>query len=230
MTVLLGYTVFLLIMNDLLPNNAGKTPIIESDPSEESKLVSSPGAQSSQLIQNLLTSLSRDILVIRSHLDYHSLHEHKQEEWIRVTFIWEGFFLRLYLLLPVVFSIILISSWCMWYKTWTQGLTGVLLQKPFMDSSMVRDTGSSSMSGEEKVASDLTAKLLLLDKLVSLGNDVMETKRKRSFPGFGTPLDRLSLSTMEMKGKQRKVVDLPKRRFGVPIDRLGMNRMANGRG
>ncbi|MGH0177172.1 UNVERIFIED_CONTAM: hypothetical protein FKN15_074727 [Acipenser sinensis] len=28
MTVLLGYTVFLLIMNDLLPNNAGKTPII----------------------------------------------------------------------------------------------------------------------------------------------------------------------------------------------------------
>ncbi|MGH0177171.1 UNVERIFIED_CONTAM: hypothetical protein FKN15_074726 [Acipenser sinensis] len=203
MTLLLGYTVFLLIMNDLLPNNAGGTPIIESDPSEESKLVSSPGAQSSQLIQNLLTSLSRDILVIRSQLDYRSLHEHKQGEWIRIAFIWEAFLLRLYLLLLVVFSIILISSWCMWYRTWTQGLTGVLLQKPFMDSSMVRDTGSSSVSGEEKVASDLTAKLLLLDKLVSLENDVMETKRKRSFPGFGTPLDRLSLSTMEMKGKQR---------------------------
>ncbi|MBN3278054.1 5HT3A protein, partial [Polyodon spathula] len=192
MTLLLGYTVFLLIMNDLLPNNAGGTPIIgiyfsvclalmvvslletifisnvlhqtrsnsrnvptflkritfsfiaklicfspseshhepafknlhsgernvqqELDLSEESKLVSSPEAQSSQLIQNLLTSLSQDILVIRSHLDYRSLHEHKQEEWIRVAFIWDCFLFRLYLLLLVVFSVILISSWCMWYK------------------------------------------------------------------------------------------------------------------
>ncbi|XP_058890279.1 osteocrin-like [Acipenser ruthenus] len=114
---------------------------------------------------------------------------------------------------------------------WISGRSQLAEGAPeFLDSSMVQDVGSSSVSGEEKVASDLTAKLLLLNKLVSLENDVMETKRKRSFPGFGTPLDRLSLSTMEMKGKQRKEVDLPKRRFGVPIDRLGMNRMANSRG
>ncbi|MBN3276695.1 OSTN protein, partial [Polyodon spathula] len=68
---------------------------------------------------------------------------------------------------------------------------------------MVRDAGSSAVSGEEKAASDLTTKLLLLDKLVSLENDVMEAKLKRSFPGFSTPLDRLSISTMELKGKQR---------------------------
>ncbi|XP_041126274.1 osteocrin-like [Polyodon spathula] len=114
---------------------------------------------------------------------------------------------------------------------WISGRSQLVEGAPeFLDSSMVRDVSSSSVSGEEKVARDLTAKLLLLDKLVSLENDVMETKQKRSFPGFGTPLDRLSLSTMELKGKQRKVSDPPKRRFGVPIDRLGTNRMANSRG
>ncbi|XP_075194632.1 osteocrin [Anomaloglossus baeobatrachus] len=86
-----------------------------------------------------------------------------------------------------------------------------------------------SVSNEEKTA-DLAAKLLLLDELVSLENDVIETKKKRSFPGFGSPLDRISASTAEMKGKQRKVVDLTKRRFGIPIDRIGMNRLANTRG
>ncbi|KAK7824549.1 hypothetical protein U0070_021470 [Myodes glareolus] len=55
---------------------------------------------------------------------------------------------------------------------------------------------------EEKSATDLAAKLLLLDELVSLENDVYETKKKRSFPGFGSPLDRLSAGSVEHKGKQ----------------------------
>uniref|UniRef100_F7IR43 Osteocrin n=1 Tax=Callithrix jacchus TaxID=9483 RepID=F7IR43_CALJA len=56
---------------------------------------------------------------------------------------------------------------------------------------------------EEKTATDLTAKLLLLDELVSLENDVTETKKKRSFSGFGSPLDRLSAGSVDHKGKQR---------------------------
>ncbi|XP_073485201.1 osteocrin [Aquarana catesbeiana] len=97
------------------------------------------------------------------------------------------------------------------------------------DSPIVLDVGQRSVSNEEKSA-DLAAKLLLLDELVSLENDVIETKKKRSFSGFGSPLDRISAGTSEIKGKQRKVVDLTKRRFGIPIDRIGMNRLANARG
>ncbi|XP_069829476.1 osteocrin [Dendropsophus ebraccatus] len=97
------------------------------------------------------------------------------------------------------------------------------------DSPLVLDVGQRTVSNEEK-SSDLAAKLLLLDELVSLENDVIETKKKRSFPGFGSPLDRISASTTEIKGKQRKVVELPKRRFGLPIDRIGMNRLTNTRG
>ncbi|XP_056419191.1 osteocrin [Hyla sarda] len=109
---------------------------------------------------------------------------------------------------------------------WT-GLTEASLQR--FDSPLVLDVGQRTVSNEEKSA-DLAAKLLLLDELVSLENDVIETKKKRSFPGFGSPLDRISASTTEIKGKQRKVADLPKRRFGIPLDRIGMNRLANTRG
>lgn len=82
---------------------------------------------------------------------------------------------------------------------------------------------------EEKSATDLAAKLLLLDELVSLENDVFETKKKRSFPGFGSPLDRLSAGSVEHKGKQRKV-DHSKKRFGIPMDRIGRNRLSSSRG
>ncbi|XP_018119088.1 osteocrin isoform X2 [Xenopus laevis] len=99
-----------------------------------------------------------------------------------------------------------------------------------LDTAIVLDGSSRSVSSEEKSAADLAAKILLLDELVSLENDVIETKKKRSFPGFGSPLDRLSAGTTEFKGKQRKVVELPKRRFGIPLDRIGMNRLANTRG
>ncbi|XP_003927067.1 osteocrin isoform X2 [Saimiri boliviensis] len=83
---------------------------------------------------------------------------------------------------------------------------------------------------EEKSATDLTAKLLLLDELVSLENDAIETKKKRSFSGFGSPLDRLSAGSVDHKGKQRKAVDHPKRRLGIPMDRIGRNRLSNSRG
>ncbi|XP_069068879.1 osteocrin [Pleurodeles waltl] len=98
------------------------------------------------------------------------------------------------------------------------------------DRSLLLGTDSHSASSEEKAATDLVAKLLLLDELVSLENDVIETKKKRSFPGFATPLDRLSASSTEVKSKQRKVVELPKRRFGIPLDRIGVNRLSTARG
>ncbi|XP_022425262.1 osteocrin [Delphinapterus leucas] len=94
----------------------------------------------------------------------------------------------------------------------------------------VLDVQSPPTVKEEKSATDLAAKLLLLDELVSLENDVIETKKKRSFSGFGSPLDRLSAGSVDHKGKQRKVVDHPKRRFGIPMDRIGRNRLSNSRG
>ncbi|KAH0506409.1 Osteocrin [Microtus ochrogaster] len=90
---------------------------------------------------------------------------------------------------------------------------------------------SPATGREEKSAIDLAAKLLLLDELVSLENDVYETKKKRSFPGFGSPLDRLSAGSVEHKGKQRKVADHSKKqRFGIPMDRIGRNRLSSSRG
>ena len=50
----------------------------------------------------------------------------------------------------------------------------------------------------------LTAKLLLLDHMTRLENEVIEPKRKRSFPGSNTPLDRLSISTMDPKGSKQR--------------------------
>ncbi|XP_034004150.1 osteocrin [Trematomus bernacchii] len=88
--------------------------------------------------------------------------------------------------------------------------------------------------GGVKEGEELTAKLLRLDELVRMENDVMEPKRKRSFPGNSAPLDRLSISSMETKQggtKQRKVSELPRQRVNPPpIDRIGMSRLPNGRG
>ncbi|XP_062987805.1 osteocrin [Elgaria multicarinata webbii] len=98
-----------------------------------------------------------------------------------------------------------------------------------LDPSLALSKAPASPSSGEKSAVDLAAKLLLLDELVSLENDVIETKKKRSFSGFGSPLDRLSASSVDLKTKQRKVVQLPKRRFGLPLDRIGVNRLSNSR-
>uniref|UniRef100_A0A3Q0QTP8 Osteocrin n=1 Tax=Amphilophus citrinellus TaxID=61819 RepID=A0A3Q0QTP8_AMPCI len=86
-----------------------------------------------------------------------------------------------------------------------------------------------------KVGEELTAKLLLSDHEMRMENDVMEPKRKRSFPINNIPLDRLSISSMETKqgsNKQRyKVVESPRRRLNPPpIDRIGMGRLPNSRG
>ncbi|KFP00493.1 Osteocrin, partial [Calypte anna] len=96
--------------------------------------------------------------------------------------------------------------------------------------SAVLGVGVHATASGEKTATNLGAKLFLLDDLVSMENEVSETKKKRSFPGFGSPIDRISSTAVDAKGKQRKVVELPKRRFGVPLDRIGVSRLSNTKG
>lgn len=72
-----------------------------------------------------------------------------------------------------------------------------------MEPSAALDMATHPTASEEKSASSLAAKLLLLDELVSLENEVTETKKKRSFPGFGSPIDRISATSMDAKSKQR---------------------------
>ncbi|NXL44231.1 OSTN protein, partial [Podilymbus podiceps] len=90
--------------------------------------------------------------------------------------------------------------------------------------------GAHPIASEEKSATNLAAKLVFLDELVSLENEVTETKKKRSFPGFGSPIDRISSTSVDAKSKKRKVVELPKRRFGVPLDRIGVSHLGNTKG
>ncbi|XP_039569891.1 osteocrin isoform X2 [Passer montanus] len=99
-----------------------------------------------------------------------------------------------------------------------------------LEPSAALGVGDHPIASEEKSATSLAAKLFLLDDLVSLENEVTETKKKRSFPGFGSPIDRISSSSVDAKGKQRKVLELPKRRFGVPLDRIGVSHLGNTRG
>ncbi|XP_044210346.1 osteocrin [Thunnus albacares] len=88
--------------------------------------------------------------------------------------------------------------------------------------------------GAVKAGEELTAKLLRVDHLVRMENDVMEPKRKRSFPGNNVPLDRLSVTSMETKpgsNKQSKAVQTSRRRVNpAPIDRIGKSRLPNSRG
>ncbi|KFQ57626.1 Osteocrin [Pelecanus crispus] len=72
-----------------------------------------------------------------------------------------------------------------------------------LEPSAALGMGAHPIVGEEKSATNLAAKLFLLDELVSLENEVTETKKKRSFPGFGSPIDRISSTSVDAKGKQR---------------------------
>ncbi|NXK37265.1 OSTN protein, partial [Piprites chloris] len=99
-----------------------------------------------------------------------------------------------------------------------------------LEPSAALGMGVLPIASEEKSETSLAGKLFLLDDLVSLENEVTETKKKRSFPGFGSPIDRISSTSVDAKSKQRKVLELPKRRFGVPLDRIGVSRLGNTKG
>uniref|UniRef100_A0A8B9FII7 Osteocrin n=1 Tax=Amazona collaria TaxID=241587 RepID=A0A8B9FII7_9PSIT len=99
-----------------------------------------------------------------------------------------------------------------------------------LEPSAALSIGAHPFASEGNSATNLAAKLFVLDELVSLENEVTETKKKRSFPGFGSPIDRISSTSVDVKGKQRKMVELPKRRFGVPLDRIGVSHLGNTKG
>ncbi|NXJ94293.1 OSTN protein, partial [Corythaixoides concolor] len=125
----------------------------------------------------------------------------------------------------VVVHLALVIALLQWHSS------SVLLAEPApepLEPSPALGMGAHPITSEEKSATNLAAKLL--DELVSLENEVTETKKKRSFPGFGSPIDRISSTSADARGKQRKVVELPKRRFGVPLDRIGVSRLGNTKG
>ncbi|XP_077064010.1 osteocrin isoform X2 [Siphateles boraxobius] len=97
----------------------------------------------------------------------------------------------------------------------------------YVESSVVEGRSAQQGQTEQKASGAVNAKHLLHDQLVRLENDVIETKRKRSFPGSNTPLDRLSISNMDPKSNKQRKVELPRRRVSVPIDRIGVGRLPN---
>ncbi|KAM5275061.1 osteocrin isoform 1-T2 [Hipposideros larvatus] len=108
---------------------------------------------------------------------------------------------------------------------WTSGKVLSVDAATEVFDSGVRDVQSPTTAREEKSAADLAAKLMLLDELVSLENDVIETKKKRSFSGFGSPLDRLSAGSVDHKGKQRRLEVLRRttvfaQKFAQKLDKL----------
>ncbi|KAG7234886.1 hypothetical protein INR49_003623 [Caranx melampygus] len=123
------------------------------------------------------------------------------------------------------------------YRKLYSGLDDGLPQRfasQYVDRPMLRPVVGLRSRAAGVKPEELTAKLLRLDDLVRMENDVMEPKKKRSFPGNNAPLDRLSISSMETKqatNKQSKAVELPRRRVSSPpIDRIGMSRLPNSRG
>ncbi|KAM9378870.1 osteocrin [Phaethornis superciliosus] len=127
----------------------------------------------------------------------------------------------------VVVHLALVITLLQWHSG--SGILAKAAPEP-LEPSAVLGVGVHPIASEEKKATNLAAKLFLLDDLVSMENEVTETKKKRSFPGFGSPIDRISSTSVDAKGNQRKVVELSKRRFGVPLDRIGMSRLSNTKG
>ncbi|KAM8905306.1 osteocrin isoform 3-T6 [Spinachia spinachia] len=75
----------------------------------------------------------------------------------------------------------------------------------------------------------LEVKLRRLEDPRVTENEVMELKRRRSFSGTNTSLDRISVGAMETK--QSKAAALPRRRVSPPpIDRIGISRLPSRRG
>ncbi|KAJ8406153.1 hypothetical protein AAFF_G00303840 [Aldrovandia affinis] len=93
----------------------------------------------------------------------------------------------------------------------SDGLQSTSVTPKYLDAVAVEESSSWAPSGEKKSASKPTNKLLPLGQLWS----AFETKRKRSVTGGNTPLDRLSVSNMDLKGKKRKEVESPRRRPGL---------------
>uniref|UniRef100_A0A4W4DVG5 Osteocrin n=1 Tax=Electrophorus electricus TaxID=8005 RepID=A0A4W4DVG5_ELEEL len=99
-----------------------------------------------------------------------------------------------------------------------------------LQSVLMEHHGDQLGADAQKGSGSVKNKLLFLNQLFHVENDVIETKRKRSFPGSSIPLDRLSISSMDPKSNKQRKVELPRRRVTIPIDRIGVGRLPNSRG
>ncbi|XP_069829574.1 5-hydroxytryptamine receptor 3A-like isoform X2 [Dendropsophus ebraccatus] len=116
MTLLLGYTVFLLIMNDLLPSTANGTPLIEQKKFAPPVLDLLPPEALCPGTERQLAVISQNLSMVREMLEGRNDLRAQEEEWIQVGYILDSLMYRLYLIFIGSYAIIIISVWCVWYN------------------------------------------------------------------------------------------------------------------
>uniref|UniRef100_A0A3P8WFN7 5-hydroxytryptamine receptor 3C-like n=1 Tax=Cynoglossus semilaevis TaxID=244447 RepID=A0A3P8WFN7_CYNSE len=144
MTLILGYTVFLLIMNDLLPSTANGTPIIGIYFSVclalmvisllETVIITNVLHHSSMKYQEvphwvrvlILKHIANLISVtdlhqicqylgdLRAHLTSLQKESELQNQWCHVGYVLDFLLFRIYLLLISCYAMVIISMWCIW--------------------------------------------------------------------------------------------------------------------
>ncbi|KAF4083067.1 hypothetical protein AMELA_G00135780 [Ameiurus melas] len=114
MTLILGYTVFLLIMNDLLPSTANGTPIIGE--LQLLHMITTLLLHSGYvpLCVPELVEISECVRAIRAHLTMLQREEALQDEWCHVGYVLDFLLFRVYLMLITFYAFVIIFMWCIW--------------------------------------------------------------------------------------------------------------------
>ncbi|KAG9351197.1 hypothetical protein JZ751_025088 [Albula glossodonta] len=119
MTLILGYTVFLLIMNDLLPVTGNRIPLIIENEKVKvcpSGTVGTDEAQTDKPVLGELKKLGQDLQAIRNQVDKHFAENQKAEEWIQLGNVMDRLLFGLYILFITVSFIVIIAIWIKWYN------------------------------------------------------------------------------------------------------------------
>ncbi|XP_040897263.1 5-hydroxytryptamine receptor 3C-like isoform X2 [Toxotes jaculatrix] len=129
MTLILGYTVFLLIMNDLLPVTGETTPLINSAMNTNISSISVRDFQSvsndtddsvkprpappepTDLTLDELRKLSRDLMAIRLQVDKHFHGSKTSQEWQMIGIVIDRLLFGLYIIFISVSFITIMSIW-----------------------------------------------------------------------------------------------------------------------
>ncbi|XP_043985176.1 5-hydroxytryptamine receptor 3C-like isoform X2 [Gambusia affinis] len=132
MTLILGYTVFLLIMNDLLPVTGGRTPLINPTANTNSVTISgnqdiskepqpvkastSPAAPPEPALEEL-KKLTRHLSAIRLQVDKHFQGSRTAEEWQMIGIVIDRLLFYLYIVF-IIASFITITGIWIWNNTY----------------------------------------------------------------------------------------------------------------
>ncbi|XP_039888111.1 5-hydroxytryptamine receptor 3A-like isoform X2 [Simochromis diagramma] len=121
MTLILGYTVFLLIMNDLLPVTGEKTPLITpsantsatnlSDHQSISDVTLSASLDSPEPVLEQLRMLGRELTAIRVQMDKYCQGTKATQEWEMIGTVIDRLLFGLYIIFIFVSFITIISIW-----------------------------------------------------------------------------------------------------------------------